>query len=1305
MPSSGGSREGTSQSIASSLTSALPVGSGFGASNTSGFGTKPAFGNTAASGGGLFGGSTPATTGTGFGGFGSNTNTTNAASSPFGGGASSGGGLFGTASKPAFGTGASTGGGLFGGGSTGSGFGQSNTQTGLFGAPPSTSLGTNTGDCQGTGSTPFQAFTERDAPNSSSTNHFQSISFMAPYNKFSFEVGNHDYLGLVATNDLQELRLADYNQGRRYSNGSGQAGAFGTSTGFGGFGTQNTQNTGSGFGASTGTGLFGSQPATSSSPFGTTTQTTGAFGSGTGGGLFGAAKPATGLFGTTPAATSSQSGGGLFGTSGQTGFGTQQSTGFGSNNTGGGLFGNNAQQPQKSGFSFGTGTSSGTGTTGFGATGSGTGLFGTGTQGTSAFGQQQAPASNPFGTQPTQTQPAFGGFGATPQKSSLFGTNSSTTGPGLFGNAGQNNNQQSNTNPFGSSTTQPAASSLFGPKPATTAGTGTGLFGNNATNQNNSGFGAGLFGNSNSNQNQNQPQQNQGNNLFGNTNNQQPGLFGNSGTGSGLFGNSNTQQSGSGLFGNTNSNQNQQQPGGLFGNSASNSNGSSLFGNTQSNSLQPPQAMTASIMDRNPYGSSSIFNGLPPPPQASPGPIATPISAGYKSRKQTPLPQHKINPIMSSRYTTPQKRGYGFSYSIYGTPSGALSNASTPGGLSSSLLGSSIGRGLGRGLGKSLSAYNLRGTFDSDGDSILSPGAFSADSTRYSGHGSLKKLTIDRNLRTDLFGSQAVAALPSPDKTDQSRQQPGILKKKVSFDANTLGGNNGGVSDENGNSEPGQTSSSSATPSAQEQGFLRSSSRGNSRPNGTRPNGVPVQSEMEQVKGTELAIVHEDGPPEPSTTSNSQPRSQVDQTDPEPGNYYMKPSREELRKVPRDRLKKFPDFIIGREECGFVHFDQSVDLTTVDLDHIYDNIAVITTRSLTIYPHAASKPPLGHGLNVPATITLANSWPRGRDRKTPSFEKSGLKFLKHVDRLSKVGGTEFVKYDRDTGEWVFKVPHFTTYALDFDETGTEGDSLQTSVLSEAPDTPTPRSRTPKARYTPMPTQSVQESSILSEQSSQVSSGLDDTFEFKKKRLFPGAFDDAPVFEDDHEMQEISQNGESFLGERSAASPFDNGDDEPSEFIEDADLGADNSLVVHDDEMGMIGSFPQPDVDVGVEGLFSAETIFKPKSILKASQQPNPAGLGTPGKTAFNIGGDWAKQLQQTISPRKQDRFTLRESQVNLDNYYEIDHDNTPKVAATFKGGAGLVTSIDLMNSLFGQDEIRRTERGVKQGAKGKDFEV
>ncbi len=155
---------------------------GFGTTTTTPFGqTRPAFGASTTSGSGLFGGST-ATAGStgGFGGFGSTTNNNNS---------NSGGGLFGSTQKPAFGTG-NTGGGLFGTGNTGGGFGSTNNQqqTGAFGAPISSALGTNNAECQGTGSTPFSAYIEKEGAGNTN-NHFQSISFMAPYKNFSFEVG------------------------------------------------------------------------------------------------------------------------------------------------------------------------------------------------------------------------------------------------------------------------------------------------------------------------------------------------------------------------------------------------------------------------------------------------------------------------------------------------------------------------------------------------------------------------------------------------------------------------------------------------------------------------------------------------------------------------------------------------------------------------------------------------------------------------------------------------------------------------------------------------------------------------------------------------------------------------------------------------------------------------------------------------------------------------------------------------------------------------------------------------------------
>lgn len=166
------------------LTLAFSIGTGFGAasSGASPFGSqnRPAFGAPAATsaGGGLFGGGT-ATAGTfgGFGGFGGNAANNN-----------TGGGLFGqpAAQKPAFGAG-TTGGGLFGN-NAGGGFGQPSNQTvGAFGGPAN--IGQNVPESQGTGSTPFQAFSEKEGTGSM-TNHFQSISTMEPYKKYSYEVGS-----------------------------------------------------------------------------------------------------------------------------------------------------------------------------------------------------------------------------------------------------------------------------------------------------------------------------------------------------------------------------------------------------------------------------------------------------------------------------------------------------------------------------------------------------------------------------------------------------------------------------------------------------------------------------------------------------------------------------------------------------------------------------------------------------------------------------------------------------------------------------------------------------------------------------------------------------------------------------------------------------------------------------------------------------------------------------------------------------------------------------------------------------------
>ncbi|TVY57365.1 Nucleoporin [Lachnellula cervina] len=1225
-------------------------GGAFG-SGSGGFGAKPGgFGTPASSSGSIFGGgtSTAGTTSAFGGGFGSTANNAST-SSPFGGGSGATGGLFG-ANKPAFGGAATTNNSPFGGGgNTPSAFGGGAT-TGGFGSPASTALAGPVGECTGTGAVPFQPFIEKE-PNSTTNqqNSFQSISFQQPYLKFSPE----------------ELRLADYAQGRKNGNASGQAGAFGASTGFGGsFGGGNTTG---GFGSTpstnTGGGLFG-QGATSSPFGGGTSQPSTGFGANTataGGGLFGANKPAPGLFGASqPAQT-----GGLFGSTGATGgFGAPQPStgGFGATNTNAGsnLFGANNNTANKSTFSFGA-SQPAAASTGFGATAPG-GAFGGGGGGLFGNTPQQQNTASPFGgaqQQPAASTPFGSGFGSNPQQQTggsslfggannqpkpaggLFGTPAASTGGGLFGGA----QTTPNTNPFGGSTNTQNSGGLFGgAKPNTTS---TGLFGaanNTQTNTGGGGFlqGAGLFGGLNNN-NQQKP-----GGLFS-----QPQQQG----GSSLFGGSGTQQPGNSLFGGNNSQQQQPAPqNSLFGSS-------SLF-NTPQQAQQTPQSLTASISDNAAYGGASLFSGLASTQVNNPGPIATPLSSSVRQKKTAALPLYKLNSASTSRYTTPQKRGYGFSYSNYTTPSSASSTSSTPGAFSGSMLG-------GRSLKTSLSTSSLRRTFGPE-DSILAPGAFSASpSTRQFGStGSIKKLNINRSLRSDLFSP------PNP----QQPSTPSILKKKVSFDAPANG---------NSGSSPLKDIVNGASPSSEDLGLIRPppSSNGVKAPAAT---SVP---EMEQVRGNELAIVHEE---EASASAPSNPATDpLGQEDQNLGAYWMEPSKAEIENMSRAQRQNFTNFKIGRSGVGVIEFNDPVDLNTIDLDSLFENIVTLHTRTATVYPVASKKPPVGKGLNVPSTISLENSWPRKKEKNGTS-DKLSTKIRKHTDRLKRVPNTTFVSYDSQKGIWTFKVPHYTTYGCpedDDDETDVdEMGEFGQSTLSAPPDTPTPTSI------------QADQSFASTSQLTHTESDPEDTFEFRRKKILPGAFDEQEAFMDD-EMEDGNgdEYQESFLDERSVGSQSEDGVEEPMDQDDVFQDGESVNIVDQD----MAGSYPQVgntaelDEDSQNDDDHMEMEVETPGALararLRAAQKSE-----TPSKGMFAAGNDWTAALRTTVSPQKQDRALLK-SLINIrDTDLQGDAQPTPVAKRVLSDGRGFATSIDLMNSLFGQ--TKSPAKIAKVPAKGKGFE-
>ncbi len=1184
--------------------------SGFG-SNTSAsgslFGSKPAsnpFGSTASNtgGGGLFGSSTTNSGGFGSGGgggFGSSTTTNNA----FGGGNSGGSGFsFGGAAKPAFGS-TTTSAPLFGQGGAGTtgGFGSSSSPFGAAGSgtalssqpvPPS----------EGTAVTPYAPTLEKEAAGVSS--NYQSINFMPPYQRYSFE----------------ELRLADYNAGRQFGNSTGQAGGFGSNS-FGGFNSSNN----AGFGGNTASNPFGST-TTASSGFGGNTSTSG-FG---GGGLFGNKPAGAGLFGGQSSAAPS---GGLFGTSNNTtnnAFGGASTTGFGTNPAGGGLFGGGNSQTQPKPSLFSTNTSNTGSSFSFGGNANasnaptGGGLFGGNTTNSNPgpFGGAQQPSGGLFSNNNNTNNQ---------QKPSLFGPSTSGFGPstnqtqpsgGLFSNAGAN----TGGGLFGGGNTTNANTSggLFANNNQNS--TGGGLFGNNANNQQKPGglFGGSSFGNNNA--------STTGGGLFGGGNNQPSGgLFANNSnnTGSGFsFGNNANKPAAGSLFGTSG---NQQQGG--FG-------GSSLFAPNQSNQQNQQQSdfKVSSLNDPNPYGQTSIWTGLPVPTPDNSKPLFTPLSATQKLKESQSKPPPSLR-LNQSRYMTPPRRsGFGFSYSTYGTPNSA---ASTPGGngLSGSMYGSRSfnGGSFGRSFGKSASVSNLRSQFNSDGNGILSPDAFAATNTRWSS-GNMRRLTIDRSIRNDLFSRPPLPTLPSngPEKStngnhipapaanESSAPEPAYkLKKRVSFDQDTAGGQHGSSSSQAG-------------------ALVRVEDREDDNDRSTISNGSSTP-DAEPVRGNELAVVPED---RESADVSSRKTAVHARSDPQPGDYWMKPSRAELGKIPRDKLSRFVGFEVGRKGCGKVVFNGPVDLSSISLDDLYEKIVQVRLRSITVYPEASSKPPAGKGLNVPSTIFIENSWPRARGQ--PSSDTSGPLFEKHVNRLKKMNGTEFVSYEVTTGVWTFRVPHYTRYGLDYDD---DDDDMDQSQLSAPPDS---------LAHSGSRDESGME--VDSEEHDDFEDDEDDTFAFKQKTL-PGGYGRRSAIDYDNDVTKAQELE-------------DLQDSEMEENSEDEDAN----------QVSMVGSYPPP-------------TPFKP--ILKAST------MGTPGKALINIDGDWAEQLQRTISPRKQNRDALREvqSRVLLDRAYEPmkPKSNSSKNA----NKKDFRTSIDIMHSLFNRHEERMADLKGKKGKSqaGSDFEV
>ena len=127
--------------------------------------------------------------------------------------------------------------------------------------------------------------------------------------------------------------------------------------------------------------------------------------------------------------------------------------------------------------------------------------------------------------------------------------------------------------------------------------------------------------------------------------------------------------------------------------------------------------------------------------------------------------------------------------------------------------------------------------------------------------------------------------------------------------------------------------------------------------------------------------------------------------------YYTVPSMQALEQMSGEELRSVQGFTVGSAD-GKVEFAGATDVEGLELD----SVVQIEPRAVVVYPESAAKPPVNSKLNKPATITLYHC--------TPKAGSDPALFERRVRKVCENSGAEFLSYDGQSGEWVFRVEHF-----------------------------------------------------------------------------------------------------------------------------------------------------------------------------------------------------------------------------------------------------------------------------------------
>lgn len=632
-----------------------------------------------------------------------------------------------------------------------------------------------------------------------------------------------------------------------------------------------------------------------------------------------------------------------------------------------------------SGSLFGNSNSVQPKTSGISALTTGGGLFGNSTGNNNLFGStapnnnsvNNSSSSGLFGNSSTTNNSTSTGTGmfSTPPSS-----NSTSTGTGLFGGSNNNNNASTGTGLFGnSSKTNNPGSGLFGNSTNNPASGGSSLFGNSSTN--NTSGGTGLFNNSST------------NNTSAST-----GLFGNSASnntssGTGLFGNASS--SGSGLFGNSSTN-NTSAGAGIFGNSSNPTSGG-LFGGTNfslgNNTLQNS---TQSVTN-NPYGQSQEFAS-----------VKYDINTMPKSITEKMLKDSRISDVSDKK-----RRCSYLDNNVRNKKEGKHQK--------SSLLSK---------LGRTFRFFRNSAT-ESITKGLFTPSNFLGSGDK------LNVLPKSQNLAPKRISKQPYKSkIVSRDISSIKRL---VIKSKPlkyhMIDADKVF-----------NSKKRKIMSGivlsdkllqdqySSDESDDEDILQKTDMKLGARFAYKTPDEKKDLLEMKNVKllGKDDLQRQEENINDPDNKESN-------------NGYWCNPPIKELSKLSDEQLTNIENFIVGRVGYGQVAYNFPVDLSRIAIlarkknitlnKELFENIIKIHHKNIQVYAEEESKPPIGFGLNIPATITLEGIKPKD--------DVSAGDYIKYLQ--SQIG-MQFVTYDPITCIWVFKVRHFSIWGL-LDEEDQENKKL------------------------------------------------------------------------------------------------------------------------------------------------------------------------------------------------------------------------------------------------------------------------